>query len=313
MRILIAEDDPVSRRLLEAALIGWEHEVVVTKDGKEAMAVLRDSNPPKLAILDWMMPGLDGIDICRRLRKLRARKEDYVYVILLTSKDNESDILESMIAGADDYIIKPFRNGELKARIYAAGRMVELHEKFIEAETRLKAQATHDFLTGLWNRSGILNILHQELSRAKHEDTSVTVMLGDLDHFKSVNDAYGHKAGDEVLKEAARRMRMAVRPYDGYGRYGGEEFLIVVPRCDVTFATDVAERIRKNVCKTPICCDGAEIPVTMSIGLTSVCGASPDDADAIIHQADEALYRAKANGRNRVEVADCAELPAGSP
>jgi len=307
MRILIAEDDPVSRRLLEATLQGWGHEVVVTKDGKQALTVLRGANPPKLAILDWMMPGLDGIDICRRLQKMRVRKEDYVYVIVLTSKDNESDILESMVAGADDYVIKPFRSGELQARIFAAERIVELHEKFIQAEHRLKEQATHDFLTGLWNRSGILNILHQELSRAKRENTSVTVMLGDLDHFKAVNDNYGHKTGDAVLKEAATRMRMAVRPYDGYGRYGGEEFLVVVPRCDITFAADVAERIRKAICKKPICCDGAEILVTMSIGLTSVCGASPADADAIIQQADAALYRAKENGRNQIQIANTAE------
>ena len=302
MQILIAEDDPVSRRLLEATLAGWGHEVIVTCNGKEAMAVLRGDDPPKLAILDWMMPGLDGVDICRRLRK--AQKEDYVYVIVLTGKSNAEDILECMVAGADDYITKPFKPGELKARIFAANRIVELHENFIQAQNQLRQQATHDFLTGLWNRSGILEILHKELNRAQRDNTSVTVMLGDLDHFKAVNDNYGHKAGDFVLKEVARRMTTAVRPYDGYGRYGGEEFLIVVPRCDLTFAEEVAQRIRRAVCRKPVVCDGHEIPITMSIGATAVRGASSGDSDRVIHAADSALYLAKENGRNLVQVVD---------
>lgn len=302
MKILIAEDDPVSRRLLEATLSSWGHEVIVTRNGKEAMAILRAPDPPKLAILDWMMPGMNGVDVCRRLRK--AQKEDYIYVIVLTGKSNTDDILECMVAGADDYITKPFKAGELKARIFAANRIVKLHEQFIQVQTQLQRRATHDFLTGLWNRAGILDILHKELSRAQRDNTSVAVMLGDLDHFKAVNDTYGHNAGDIVLKEAARRMVGAVRPYDGFGRYGGEEFLIVVPRCDITFAGEVSQRIRKALCKGPVDCDGQEVQVTMSIGVTSVCGASPGDSDAIIQSVDAALYIAKETGRNRVEVAD---------
>ena len=302
MQILIAEDDPVSRRLLEATLSGWGHEVIVTSNGREAMAVLRGSDTPRLAILDWMMPGLDGVEICRRLRK--SHKEDYVYVIVLTGRNNSEDILECMVAGADDYITKPFKSGELKARIFAANRIVGLHEKFIQAQNQLKNQATHDFLTELWNRSGILDILHNELSRAQRDNTSVAVMMGDLDHFKVVNDTYGHRAGDIVLKEAARRMVGALRPYDGFGRYGGEEFLVVVPHCDVTFAEEVAQRICRSVCRGPIACDGRDISITMSIGVTSVCGASPGDSDVIIHAADAALYVAKESGRNRVHVVD---------
>jgi diguanylate cyclase (GGDEF)-like protein len=266
------------------------------------MAVLRGSNPPKLAILDWMMPGLDGVEVCRRLRK--SQKEDYVYVIVLTSRNNADDILECMVAGADDYITKPFKAGELKARIFAANRIVDLHKKFIHVQNQLKQQATHDFLTGLWNRSGILDILHKELNRAQRDNTSVTVMLGDLDHFKAINDSYGHKAGDIVLQEIARRMTTALRPYDGYGRYGGEEFLVVVPRCDITFAEEVAQRIRRAICNGPVICDGHEIPVTMSVGATAVRGASPGDSDAIIHTADAALYTAKENGRNQVHIVD---------
>ncbi len=301
MKILIAEDDPVSRRLLEATLSSWQHDVIVTRNGKEAMAVLRAPDPPKLAILDWMMPGMDGIDVCRRLRG--AQKEDYIYIIVLTGKSDSDDILECMVAGADDYITKPFKAGELKARIFAANRIVELHDKFIQVQTQLQQRATHDFLTGLWNRVGILDILYKELSRVQRDNTSIAVMIGDLDHFKAVNDTYGHKAGDIVLKEVARRMTTALRPYDGFGRYGGEEFLVVVPRCDITFAEEVAQRIRKAVCKGPVVHDGHEIPITMSIGATSVCGASSGDSDAIIRAADVALYAAKENGRNRVEVA----------
>lgn len=310
MQILIAEDDPVSRRLLEATFSGWGHDVIVTCNGKEAMAVLRGSDPPKLAILDWMMPGLDGVEVCRRLRK--AQKEDYVYIIVLTSKSDADDILECMVAGADDYITKPFKAGELKARIFAANRIVELHENFVQVQNQLQQQATHDFLTGLWNRSGILEILHKELSRAQCDNTSVTVMLSDLDHFKAVNDSYGHKAGDLVLKEVGRRMAQAVRPYDGYGRYGGEEFLIVVPRCDITFAEEVAQRVRRSICKKPVMYEEHEIPVTMSIGAAAVRGASAADSDKIIHTADSALYLAKEAGRNRVQVVDFL-TPAGSP
>ncbi|MDP6045339.1 MAG: diguanylate cyclase [Phycisphaerae bacterium] len=300
MRILIAEDDPVARRLLEGTLASWGHEVVVTCNGTEAMAVLKSSNSPKLAILDWMMPGLNGLEICQRIRKLN--KEEYVYVIVLTHRDNSTDIRECMVAGADDYIAKPFKPGELEARIFAAKRIVDLHEKFIEAQNQLQQQATHDCLTGLWNRSGIMEILNRELHRSQRDNTSIAVLLGDLDHFKSVNDNYGHKTGDAVLKEVADRMTAALRPYDCYGRYGGEEFLAVVPRCDITFAREVAERIGRNISSKPIVCDGREISITMSIGVTSVCGASPEDADAIIHAADEALYAAKENGRNGVAV-----------
>ncbi|MDP6543170.1 MAG: diguanylate cyclase [Phycisphaerae bacterium] len=306
MRILIAEDDPVSRRLLEVTLSGWGHDVIVTKNGKEAMDILRGPNRPKLAILDWIMPGLDGVEICRRVRK--AQKEDYIYVIVLTSRSNSNDILECMIAGADDYISKPFRAGELEARIFAANRIVDLHQKFVKAQNQLKQRATHDFLTGLWNRSGILDILNKELNRAQRDNTSVAVMLGDLDNFKTVNDSFGHKAGDSVLKEVAQRMTSALRPYDCYGRYGGEEFLIVVPRCDITFAEEVAQRIRLKICAEPVICDGREISTTMSIGVTSVCGASPKDADVLIHAADAALYVAKERGRNRVQIVDSPAL-----
>jgi len=274
------------------------------------MSILRGANPPKLAILDWMMPGLDGVEVCRRLRK--SQKEDYVYIIVLTSRNNADDILECMVAGADDYITKPFKTGELKARIFAANRIVDLHEKFIQAQNQLKQQATHDFLTGLWNRSGILNILHKELSRAQRDNTSVTVMIGDLDNFKAVNDSFGHKAGDIVLKEVARRMTTALRPYDGYGRYGGEEFLVVVPCCDITFAEEVAQRIRRAICKGPVIYDEHEITITMSLGATAVLGASPEDSDLIIRAADAALYVAKESGRNRVQVVDAPALTGSS-
>ncbi|MCP4376971.1 MAG: diguanylate cyclase [bacterium] len=301
MRILIAEDDPVSRRLLEATLSNWGHEVVVTCDGKEAMKALMEPDPPKLAILDWLMPGMDGVEVCRCLRKIQ--KDCYTYVIILTSKSRSDDILECMVSGADDHVTKPFNPGELQARIFTANRIVELHENFIKVQNQLEQRATHDFLTGLWNRAGILGILHKELSRSQRDNTSVAVVIGDIDHFKRVNDTYGHKAGDIVLQEVSQRMVGALRPYDGFGRYGGEEFLIVVPRCDISFAEEVTQRIRKAICKSPIECDGHKLQVTMSLGVTSVCGVSSGEADAIIQSIDAALYQAKENGRNCVELA----------
>lgn len=299
MRILVAEDDPVSRYLLEAFLVKWGYEVIVAADGVEAWQALQHDNAPQLALLDWMMPGMDGVEICRRVRKRAA--EPYTYILLVTAKGQKQDILEGLEAGADDYLTKPFDPQELRARLRVGRRILELQEQLIQAREELRAQATHDPLTGLWNRAAILETLQRELARAERQRTPVAIIMADVDHFKQINDAYGHLAGDAVLGEVSQRMRAAIRSYDAIGRYGGEEFLIVTSGCDVTIALKLAERVRSCVSREPINIAGGTFPATLSLGVAASSEAG--DADQLVRAADAALYRAKNSGRNRVELA----------
>src|ERR1700691_1265078 len=232
MRILIADDSIVSRHLLDATLRKWGYEVVVACDGLEAWNYLQAEEAPKLAILDWVMPGLTGPEVCRRVREHAQDKESYTYILLLTSKSLKEDLIEGMEAGADDYVTKPFDQHELKVRLRAGTRIIDLQRELIAAKDELREQATKDFLTRIWNRSSILDILQRELVRGTRENRPVGVVLADLDRFKNVNDSFGHFAGDALLREFSRRMQTSMRAYDSIGRYGGEEFLIVLPGCD---------------------------------------------------------------------------------
>ena len=242
MKILIADDSIVSRHLLEVTLTRWGYEVVSASDGDQALEILQRDDPPTVAILDWMMPGMTGLDVCRSVRK-RAR-EPYTYILLLTSKGLREDLIEGMESGADDYISKPFDQNELNVRLRAGTRLVELQGELVATREALREQATKDSLTCVWNRSSILDILDRELARSAREGGPVGVVLLDLDHFKSINDNHGHLAGDAVLQEAAWRMRDSIRPYDAIGRYGGEEFLILLPGCDEESTFGQAERLR---------------------------------------------------------------------
>ncbi|RMF88784.1 MAG: diguanylate cyclase [Nitrospinota bacterium] len=301
VQILIAEDDPVSRRLLEITLRKWGYEVVVTCDGEEAWQRLQQEDAPRLAILDWMMPKMDGLEVCRKVRAQKA--EPYTYLILLTAKGQKEDIVAGLESGADDYVTKPFHAHELRVRLRAGERILDLQAKLIEAREALRVQATHDFLTGLWNRAAIFDLLRQELARAEREKRMLAIAVMDLDHFKCINDTYGHLVGDTVLRETVQRIRPLLRIYDALGRYGGEEFLLVLPGCDALEAVRVAERIRVEICQTPIKAEGKEVAVTCSLGVAIFDPARPMDMDACIRTADRALYQAKSNGRNRVELA----------
>lgn len=305
MRLLIAEDDPISRRVLETMLLRWGYQTVVARDGTEAWELLQQSDAPHLAILDWMMPGMSGVDVCRLVRQ--SSRGDYSYLILLTAKGRQEDIIEGMTAGADDYITKPFDSGELKVRLNAAKRILDLQEELLATREALREQATRDFLTGLWNRSALLDMFINEIARASRDRKPVGVIMGDIDYFKKVNDGHGHRAGDAVLREIADRIRASVRPYDIVGRYGGEEFLVVLPGCDVMYAGYVAERIRMRVADKPIDLpDRTSMTVTMSLGVAAKLGAEESEIERLIYLADEALYRAKRGGRNRMELASAA-------
>lgn len=304
MKVLIAEDEVVSRRKLAALLNRWGFEVVAVSDGTEAWQALQQEDPPRLAILDWMMPGMDGLQICREVKKLADRP--YIYLLLLTGKDQKDDIVEGLEAGADEYLCKPFDPIELKARVRAACRVLDLHARINAAIEKLRVEATHDSLTGVWNRSAILGILKIQLARSARERSPLCVVMADIDLFKRVNDTYGHLVGDAVLVEVNKRMRGTIRPYDAVGRYGGEEFLIVAPGCDLTGGQHLAERLWVAVSCEPIETSEGPIGVSVSLGVASSDGAK--DADSLIHAADAALYRAKRGGRNRVELASADKL-----
>jgi diguanylate cyclase (GGDEF)-like protein len=290
MKILVAEDDATSRLLLSAILRKLGHAVTAVEDGHNAWEALQQDEYAIL-ISDWMMPNVDGLELCRMVRA--TPDSQYTYIILLTSMDSKGSYLEGMDAGADDFITKPFDHELLAARLRVAERILALHKK-------LRAEAAHDRLTGIWNRAAIMDYLQSELARAARQHFRVGVILADLDHFKRVNDTYGHPAGDKVLQEAAGRMKAALRPYDRVGRYGGEEFLIVASGCDGAEATALAERIRRSIGEEPVNWSPVEVAMTSSLGV-AVSGNGREDGDTLIADADEALYRAKNGGRNRVE------------
>jgi len=301
MRVLIAEDDAVSRRLLEVTLGKWGYEIVVALNGQEAWEIIQRDDAPKLAILDWMMPHLDGVELCRRIRKLENR--EYSYLILLTAKGRKEDVVEGMDSGADDFITKPFDAGELRVRIRAAERILKLQADLLAAQTALREQATHDALTGAWNRPAILEVVQRELARAQRENGSIGVAMVDLDHFKRVNDTRGHNAGDAVLRQVVGRMQQTMRPYDALGRYGGEEFLAVAVGCNVAAAAAVADRLRACIAGKPFDAEGAAVELTVSVGVASSTDWDGVAAADLVQAADQALYRAKNAGRNRIEVA----------
>jgi two-component system cell cycle response regulator len=307
VKILIADDSIVSRHLLEATLRKWGYEVFVACDGVEALEVLQRADAPSLAILDWMMPGMTGPEVCRRIRQ-RGR-EPYAYILLLTSKSQKEDLIEGMESGADDYVTKPFDQHELQVRLRAGTRLVDLQAALLAAREALREQATHDSLTQLWNRSSIIESLNRELARAAREECSLGVVIVDLDHFKLVNDNYGHLAGDAVLCEAARRMQNAVRQYDTIGRYGGEEFLILLPGCDEQTSFSQAERLRKSLSQMEMSLNGSAVRISASFGVTTALPGRIWSPETLIRKADEALYLAKKLGRNRVEFLSCDTPP----
>ena len=299
-KILIAEDDPISRRLLEVFLNRWGYDVAVAASGTEALDLLDQIDAPRLAVLDWMMPGLEGVQVCRKIRERKDRP--YVYILLLSARAQKEDLLLGLESGADDYLTKPFDAPELRARLHVGQRILQLQDGLMAAGAELLFRATHDSLTGISNRGVILDILRREHSRQVREGGSFGIVLLDVDHFKSVNDTYGHLRGDTVLQEVVRRVTSTVRAYDTVGRYGGEEFLIVAPSSGAEGILRLSERVRLAIEATPIKTDAGEISVTISLGLAVSSEAAPLDPKLMLSTADEALYRAKADGRNRSEM-----------
>lgn len=296
MNILIADDEAVSLRILEKTLQRAGYEVTAVSDGRKAAEALCDPSGPRLALLDWVMPQLDGPAVCRTVRRKRSQR--HVYLVLLTSKSSKEDIIEGLESGADDYLIKPFDPGELKARIHTGLRILELEDNLLEAREDMRYKATHDSLTALLNRGTILELLTGELNRKCRNKNSISIVLGDLDHFKLVNDTHGHVAGDEVLREVGRRLLGSVRSYDFVGRYGGEEFLVVLNNCGADTVMNRAEEIRKAICSSAVRTSQSSIPITISLGVLASCPTDDRPIEEILCQVDGALYAAKSAGRN---------------
>jgi two-component system cell cycle response regulator len=301
MRILIAEDEMMSRKMLQKTLERAGYEVTVVENGRQAADQLCPADGPRLALLDWVMPELDGPGVCREVRKRNA--QSYVYLVLLTSKESKEDVVAGLESGADDYLTKPFDPEELKARLRTGQRILSLEDRLVEAREEMRFQATHDTLTTLWNRGVIVDLLGRELARSRRERVSTSILMCDLDHFKSVNDNYGHLAGDDILKETAKRLLASVRSYDFVGRYGGEEFLVVLNDCNPAYAFARAEEIRKGIAQRPMPSSSGPVSITMSLGLllSQEWGSRP--IEDLLQEADAALYAAKAAGRNCVKVA----------
>jgi two-component system cell cycle response regulator len=299
MRVLLADDDPFYRLPLRKALESWGYEVLIASDGTEALNILQGVDPPHLAILDWMMPGMDGINICSRVRKLKECA--YTYIILITARGQKKDVIAGLDAQADDYLVKPFALQELRARLQSGLRIVNLQAALTLKQRELSHQATHDSLTGIWNRSAVMDILERETESARKSKKPLCLALADIDNFKLVNDTYGHAAGDAVLIEVVRRIQSALRHFDAIGRYGGEEFVIVMPDVGRQRSLLIAERLRLQVAENPYEVMGNQISVTLSIGVAEDTGTG--SIGLLLRSADEALYRAKGRGRNCVEAA----------
>jgi two-component system, cell cycle response regulator len=301
MRILLAEDSAVYRHLISGHLKEWGFDLVIAKDGAEAWNLLQQPEAPTLVLLDWVLPGIDGIELCRKIRQA-AVPGGYTYMVLLTGKDGKDDLLEGMEAGADDYLVKPFEPLELKARLLAGKRILNLQRELVEARESLRIAATYDFLTRLLNRGEIVALLDRELIRGKRESRPIGIIMADIDHFKSVNDSFGHLAGDAVLTEVAKRMKSDLRVYDGVGRYGGEEFLLILPGCDLATTIRRADKIRQLVSAEAIMMGKETTTVTISMGATVAESDGNASVEVLLAEADAALYCAKQNGRDRVEM-----------
>lgn len=299
-RVLVIDDSPVYRRLVDSHLREWGFDVTVANSGAEGWHILQQPNSPNLVLLDWTMPGMDGLELCGKLRQ-RSTSGAHVYTILVTSKENRTDLLQAMEAGVDDYLMRPFEDQELKARLLVGQRVIALQKELTEARESTRHASIYDGLTGLLNRREIVEFLRRELHRSEREQRPTSIIQADIDLFKMVNEQHGSIAGDEVLKEVGRRLRSKLRAYDGVGRYGGEEFLLVLPGCDLTAALIRADQVRSFVCSKPVDIQGKSKTVTVSMGVAVAGGGAPVDFQELLNQADAGLYKAKRNGRNRVE------------
>ena len=299
MRILIADDDATSRLVLAGVLKKNGHEVVVTVDGVEAWAALQQPEAPQLAILDWMMPGLAGVEVCRLVRAVPT--DEPPYLIILTSRGGKTDIVTGLEAGADDYLAKPFDPGELRARVDVGRRMIELQATLSGARDLITFEANHDPLTGALNRRAFTDVLTREVALERRHGHGLALGICDVDHFKTINDTLGHQAGDEVLRGIVGRIQANLRGHDMLGRFGGDEFVVLTDHHVENAAVVPYERARAAVADKPIHTKAGDVSVTITFGVK--IWRADENEDALLAAADAALYQAKQAGGNRVRLA----------
>lgn len=299
--ILIVEDDNLTRKLLAKKLTDKGYAVVAVENGIEALKKFKETFFP-IVVCDWLMPGLDGLDLCREIRKKETK--GYVFFILLTCKDTKDDIISGLQAGADDYLTKPFHPAELIARINTGVRIVHLEQSLRAANKEIRLLSIKDQLTGCFNRSYFNERFPQELTRARRYRHPLSLIICDIDRFKKVNDQYGHQAGDAVLKEFAARIMSSIRDrIDWMVRHGGEEFLIILPETNAEGTQILTERLRKRIAEKTIHIGGQTIAISASFGSTCISPETQGQSysqESIIKTVDALLYQAKELGRNRV-------------
>jgi len=298
-RVLVADDSAVYRKLVEQSLAEEDCAVLFATTGHDAVEIFEREHPP-LVITDWMMPDLTGIELCQRIRA--TAQPSYTYVIIVTSQAEKDMVVKGLSSGADDYLTKPFHREELLARVRVGRRLIDLHRQ-IEAKNHLLEElALTDALTGLPNRRAIEEWASRQLSGAARHGFPLWVVMIDLDHFKNVNDGYGHDAGDEVLKRFAEVLKTNTRLSNLSGRIGGEEFVHVLTHADEQAVQVAVERVRKQFEAERFSFGGAALSFTASFGAAGFCGKAAPSFGQLLSRADAALYRAKHLGRNRIEV-----------
>ena len=292
MKILLVDESKRGRHPIADCLTELGLEFALAESGAAACEALHTSDVPNLVLLDWSGLGNRGIELCRRMRT--EAKAASIYLVVLSAKEETHELPAALEAGADDYLVKPVNSSELKARIVVGQRALDF-------QRLLRFSATHDFLTNLMNRTTILTSLERELARTQREGKSAGVILADLDCSRLLNDTMGRPAVDAVLTELARRLTSDLRPYDLAGRSGGEEFLLLLPGCDLETATRRADEIRRSVSRSSFDTPSGTVSATVSMGVTVTNCDPKATLEAILHSAEAALARAKESGRNRVE------------
>lgn len=299
MKILVVEDNATLRRMIGRLLQSQGYEVLEADDGEEAWELL-ERDPVQFVLTDWVMPNLDGEQLIRRIRATNVRP--YVYVIMLTAKGLPQDIVQGLEAGADDYLVKPFNLRELQARVEIGARVLRVEQELREARDRLEILATRDALTGLLNRKAITERAEAELNRASRKQHPLSLVMLDIDHFRGVNDQHGHLIGDQALRLVADAVRSSVRSYDYVGRWGGEEFLIVLPHATLAQAHKLAERMRSRIADVSLLLEnGTWQTLSGSLGVVEAAPGEPVLLDTLLQRVDGALRLAKLQGRDRVQ------------